>query len=802
MVRYRLDDLGWYQFEWLIQSLLKAELGLGVESWGGRRDYGRDAYFTGSLHFPAKHIISDGPFLFQVKFVENANAAGAKPSGALLDAVRQEASQIEQRSKLRRWKGLKHYTLLTNSPIPAALRKRIKDRLRTAMPKTQVHCLGASDICDLLDKHTSLRRSFPQLLSLRDLDDLLVDAINKETLERSRSATECAREVVPVFVPTSAYNKAWKVLREHNFVVLEGPPEMGKTAIAWVIALAQLSMGWEAMVCDTPDDFFKLYKIGNQQVFVADDAFGRTEYDPSRGSKWEGQLNRVYRLLDSKHWLIWTSRKHILERALKVMDLQGEASGFPKPAAILVDASQLSTEEKALILYRHARSAGLEDKARNLVRGHARSIVNDSSFTPERIRRFVCETLPNLLSEMTQGRLHGDKVSVEIREAIRNPTDRMRKTFRALPSAHKWVLIALLEGGQYTSPKELNLLYDNHCPVEVGRPFNELFDELKESFIKRLDWSPNSEWIDWTHPSYRDLVIVELVGDSKLHLKFLESMSLQGIKLAISDSGGVEGDRHFPLVTNQKTWDLLKDRCDRLVSERSTWEITDLFRVLRSATLQASEMGTKDRLLEIIASVCEKARNKWDQFEEILSADTLSAYCEASLLVSPLPPLPRLEASWREVEGDLKRVLDECENGSTLKSDTLNDWVELTETIHKNEPRFLQYIGFPSKYSADLTRLIEIVENEMSEGIVSESSVELREEAERFQSTAKNLETLLSMTPDHSSDLKTIVGGLVSKASSLEEEASELEPREPDHDDDSHSSSHDTFDVEGLFSDL
>jgi hypothetical protein len=32
MIRYKLDDLGWYQFEALMQSLLKAELGLGVES--------------------------------------------------------------------------------------------------------------------------------------------------------------------------------------------------------------------------------------------------------------------------------------------------------------------------------------------------------------------------------------------------------------------------------------------------------------------------------------------------------------------------------------------------------------------------------------------------------------------------------------------------------------------------------------------------------------------------------------------------------------------------------------------------
>ena len=68
MIRYRLDDLGWYQFEWLIQSLLKAECGLFVESWGGSGDYGRDAYSKEKLTF-LKNRAQKGPFVFQVKFV-------------------------------------------------------------------------------------------------------------------------------------------------------------------------------------------------------------------------------------------------------------------------------------------------------------------------------------------------------------------------------------------------------------------------------------------------------------------------------------------------------------------------------------------------------------------------------------------------------------------------------------------------------------------------------------------------------------------------------------------------------------
>ena len=51
-MRYKLDDLGAYQFEQLAQSLLKAHAGLTVESWGRRSDFGRDAYTPNALHFP------------------------------------------------------------------------------------------------------------------------------------------------------------------------------------------------------------------------------------------------------------------------------------------------------------------------------------------------------------------------------------------------------------------------------------------------------------------------------------------------------------------------------------------------------------------------------------------------------------------------------------------------------------------------------------------------------------------------------------------------------------------------------
>ena len=64
MLRYRLDDLGWYQFEKLIQSLLKAQFGGGIQSSGEHGDWGIDAYSTGELDFPSKNTKTKGSFVY------------------------------------------------------------------------------------------------------------------------------------------------------------------------------------------------------------------------------------------------------------------------------------------------------------------------------------------------------------------------------------------------------------------------------------------------------------------------------------------------------------------------------------------------------------------------------------------------------------------------------------------------------------------------------------------------------------------------------------------------------------------
>jgi len=208
MLRYHLDDLGWYQFEQLTQSLLKAELGLGIQSWGGRGDWGIDVYYKGNINYPTKTKPVTGSFIFQVKFVENANASGADSGKAILNAVRAEISKLKK-AKHAWIKKLTHYVFITNAPLSSKMRLNVTESYKKLFPAAEIHTHNGSDISDWLDNNPNLRKAFPQLMSIRDIDSLLREVVNNDILTRSKMVIEEAKEINTVFVPTETYSKAW-----------------------------------------------------------------------------------------------------------------------------------------------------------------------------------------------------------------------------------------------------------------------------------------------------------------------------------------------------------------------------------------------------------------------------------------------------------------------------------------------------------------------------------------------------------------------------------------------------------------
>ena len=68
----------------------------------------------------------------------------------------------------------------------------------------------------------------------------------------------------------------------------------------------------------------------------------------------------------------------------------GDADAWPDPARISVDPSHLSIEERAMILYSHAKAANLGDRARDAVRANADALVHDHTSLQKRVREASC----------------------------------------------------------------------------------------------------------------------------------------------------------------------------------------------------------------------------------------------------------------------------------------------------------------------------------------------------------------------------------------------------------------------------
>lgn len=329
--------------------------------------------------------------------------------------------------------------------------------------------------------------------------------------------------------------------------------------------------------------------------------------------------------------------------------------------------------------------------------------------------------------------------------------------------------------------------------------------------------------IDWIHPSCRDLVIEELATHAELRNRFLGTMSLQGIKLAISDSGGATGNRQLPLMNHPSAWEVLEKRCLELAISKSSSEAIDLLTALASAATNTSDPARKNSLCKVIAAICTAIAAKWDKESTVLRADHLVAYSEASILVRPFPPMPNMEPSWEIHLQSVRSALAEAEDGKYLEPEPIRQWTKFMTVVNNNEPRFLRVIGFPTIQTADITRLLTEVDSELGPVVSLDSADEYDSEIERLNSIKDGLDSLVKLLPwevekkiydeedpqsipPELSDLRerliACLARLSSRIHSLQERAAELTPPEPDYDDDGYRGAEDYFDIEGLFSDL
>lgn len=709
---YRLDDLGWFQFEELIQSLLKVHFEAAIEAWGGSHDWGRDAFYQFPLPFPDARNMASAPLVFQTKFVTEANAAGANSQPAVIKAIKADAALQAQRK--RRLKTGGTYVLFTNAPLSASFRQEVTELIKELYKPTQAFAYGCRDVCNWLDNAPQLRNAFPQLLSLRDLQTLLQNVVAKPTMERSKVFLQLAHDLSQVFVPSKGYSETWQKLARFNFVVLEGPPEVGKTAIARMIALTQHCQGWDAFECRMPDDVLQLYDASGQQVFVADDAFGTTEYDPTSTGRWGRDIERLLRMMDNRHWLLWTSRKHILQIALKHTHTQGIASAFPEPGDVLVDVGQMEQEEKALILYRHAKAARLDEKHKRFIRNTADAVVNSPYFTPERIRRFVHNRLASLVVQADCQELLQKQVLGLAQQEMKEPTLAMLNSYRALSLEHQCLLISMLDANDsfILTRKSLKEAYERQKPENLSSSFETVSTDLLDAFIHFNDEGMFGGGVKWIHPSLRDLVIEEVSQSPYIRRNFLLHCGPTGLRLSLSHGGGAEGKRSLPFLHEPADWDSMRTRLEEIAEKGGHGTISAIIAELGAVAQDAnSPAASRKEFRAAIATFLEAVVKVWEAEQKPIRLLTLRQFFQLSLYSPTWINSPNLMPTWEYVQQQLVGDIEEYVEHSLYEGAGIKEMAEFIDICRVYQPRLLAYVGWPKVLDQRWSALASIVED-------------------------------------------------------------------------------------------
>jgi hypothetical protein len=578
-LKYRIGALGWYNFETVVQTLLKGLIGPGVTSFGGTKDSGRDATFRGTASFPNDQMQWQGYWVFQVKYIGFEEQGVKAARTELKNTLKKELNSVLTRHQTRP----DNYILITNIPLTGDNRDELRIITQEMTFRGNFCSIDGKEMCQFLDLFPQVRRSYPQLLGLADLDKI----VNHELYERSEAYVRQWQPRLAKFVWTLQYGDAITTLKNHHFVVLDGPPEAGKSTIAAALALMYATDGFEIVDVRGPGQIFKAYDQVSSQLFVADDAVGSISFDPSLTDQWSRDLPGILSKLNAKHLLVWTARKYVLEEAIAESRLGEAITDFPGVNEVLVEVGKLSRLQKAEILYNHAKQAHLSKAARDLVRLNASRIVNHPDFTPERVRQLAENILPKD-DDSNDGKIETFTWD-DLEEFLRNPGKRWVQAYTRLSESEQTLLVAMLDFNTFTSSNDVQMAYELRCKQLTGRRLN--FDDcvrrLEHSFLRVLASFPGHQYLDFQHPSLRDMLLSQLRTDEVARRRYIQIASPLGLSqlikgVAVPLSGQKEGS-HVLTLNSEEEISILTQRITEVSS--GTLIQSDWYAILAAADL-------------------------------------------------------------------------------------------------------------------------------------------------------------------------------------------------------------------------
>ncbi|MBM6614365.1 restriction endonuclease [Desemzia sp. RIT804] len=368
--------------------------------------------------------------------------------------------------------------------------------------------LTSKDLNNLLGMpgYEKVERNYHKLWlnSIDILSDIVDNSINKPRLRESEFELKRALKTVRMYVQSNMYRKAFDILDRENVVLISGDPGMGKTSMAYMLAIAFLqnnsSKGF-TWINSIEEVYGSMKDPDEQQVFILDDFWGSVFYNNRKNI----EENRLERLIQSfrndpemkNKKMILTSREYILQQALYQNDVLYSIVGNFKLQCTL---EKYSNSEKTQILFQHLKASNLNLKTIRTIYYNNDRIISHYGYNPRVIDLY--------LSNNDGQKVDSHQYLESLFYYLDYPENFWTSIFENLSTEAKIVACIILFSHEYIDLIDVKITYSKYFSINFDiKGFEKIFSELEKTIIvTNLDYDEESVIVSFQNPSFEDFL--------------------------------------------------------------------------------------------------------------------------------------------------------------------------------------------------------------------------------------------------------------------------------------------------------